>query len=177
MHCVLEDHTGAAKEAMIQAEQMIQQTKEAYEARKLAYDARSVLQANVRVSAIKTCEIRAKYANLESEKNQLQLDLEVTTNDLNVLKKALGDKDKVLAEANDKYAAAEEKLLVVSMVEEENAILKKERSKWAKKLEQMAKRGNAMEKYLGDFVNKMLGTLTCMLISPSESLQNLPNEL
>ncbi|KAE8820335.1 hypothetical protein D1007_01764 [Hordeum vulgare] len=65
------DQTGAAKEAMIQARQMMQRTKEAYEASKLAYDASSVLQANIRVSAIKACEIGVKYANLESEKNQL----------------------------------------------------------------------------------------------------------
>lgn len=44
--------TGAGKEAMIQAEQMMMQTKEAYEANKLAYDAISALRANVRVSGI-----------------------------------------------------------------------------------------------------------------------------
>ncbi|KAE8769649.1 hypothetical protein D1007_58728 [Hordeum vulgare] len=76
---------------------MMLRTKEAYEASKLAYGASSALQANVRVSAIKTCEIGSKYANLESQKNQRQLDLEVTTNELDVLKKALADKDKVLA--------------------------------------------------------------------------------
>ncbi|XP_044960735.1 uncharacterized protein LOC123411834 isoform X2 [Hordeum vulgare subsp. vulgare] len=45
---VPEDQTGAAKEAMIQAEHMMQRTREAYEASKLAYDASSTLQANVR---------------------------------------------------------------------------------------------------------------------------------
>ncbi|KAE8772518.1 hypothetical protein D1007_55477 [Hordeum vulgare] len=114
LHRVLGDHAGAAKEAMIQVEHMMLQTKEAYEASKLAYDARSALQANVR----KTCEIGAKYANLELEKNQLQLDLKVTTNDLNVLKKALADKDKVLAEAKEKFEAAEEKLLAVGKIGE-----------------------------------------------------------
>ncbi|KAE8790530.1 hypothetical protein D1007_35190 [Hordeum vulgare] len=108
-HRVPEDHTGVAKDAMIQAEQMMLQIKVAYEASKLAYDASSVLQANVR----KTCEIGVKYANLESEKNHLQLDLEVTTNDLNVLKKALTDKDKALTEAKEKFEAVEEKLLAV----------------------------------------------------------------
>ena len=52
LHRVPEDHIGAAKEAMIQAEQMMLRTKEAYEASKLAYDASSMLPANVRVSAI-----------------------------------------------------------------------------------------------------------------------------
>ena len=52
LHRVLEDQTGAAKEAMIQAEHMMQWTKEAYEASKLAYDASSALRANVQVSAL-----------------------------------------------------------------------------------------------------------------------------
>ena len=52
LYHVPEDQTGAAKEAMIQAGQMMLRTKEAYDASKLAYDASSALQANVRVSGI-----------------------------------------------------------------------------------------------------------------------------
>ena len=52
LYLIPEDQTGAAKEAMIQAEHMMQHTKEAYEASKLAYDASSALRANVRVSAL-----------------------------------------------------------------------------------------------------------------------------
>jgi len=52
LHRVPEDQTGAAKEAMIQAEHMMRHTKEAYEASKLAYDASSALRANVQVSAL-----------------------------------------------------------------------------------------------------------------------------
>ena len=52
LHPTPEDQTGAAKEAMIQAEHMMQRTKEAYEASKLAYDASSALRANVQVSAL-----------------------------------------------------------------------------------------------------------------------------
>ena len=52
LYHVPEDQTGAAKEAMIQAGQMMLRTKEAYEASKLAYDASTTLQANVRVSSI-----------------------------------------------------------------------------------------------------------------------------
>ena len=52
LHRVPEDQTGAAKEAMMQAEHMMQRTKEAYEASKLAYDASSALRANVQVSAL-----------------------------------------------------------------------------------------------------------------------------
>jgi hypothetical protein len=52
LYRVPEDQTGAAKEAMIQAEHMMRRTKEVYEASKMAYDASSALHANVRVSAI-----------------------------------------------------------------------------------------------------------------------------
>jgi hypothetical protein len=52
LHRVPEDQTGAAKEAMIQAEQMMRRTKDAYEASKMAYDASAALHANVRVSGI-----------------------------------------------------------------------------------------------------------------------------
>ena len=52
LHRTLEDQTGAAKEAMIQAEHMMQRTKEAYEASKLAYDASTTLWENVQVSAL-----------------------------------------------------------------------------------------------------------------------------
>ena len=50
LYRVPEDQTGAGKEAMIHAEQIMLRTKEAYEASKLAYDASSALRANVRVS-------------------------------------------------------------------------------------------------------------------------------
>ncbi|KAE8809604.1 hypothetical protein D1007_13767 [Hordeum vulgare] len=116
MQHVPEDQTGATKEAMIQAGLMMQRTREAYEASKVAYDADSVLQVNIR----KACEIGCKYANLESEKNQLQLDLEVKTNDFDALKKTLEYKDKVLAEVKERSEAAEKKLLDVSKLEEKS---------------------------------------------------------
>lgn len=47
---------------------------------------------------------------MESEKNQLQLDLEVKTNDFEALKKTLEDKDKVLAKLKERSEAAEKKL-------------------------------------------------------------------
>ncbi|XP_044979006.1 uncharacterized protein LOC123446494 isoform X1 [Hordeum vulgare subsp. vulgare] len=62
MHCVSEEQTGAAKEAMIQAKMMMQHTKEVFEARKLAYDASSALKANIR----KACEIGSQYTQMES---------------------------------------------------------------------------------------------------------------
>ncbi|KAE8778667.1 hypothetical protein D1007_48434 [Hordeum vulgare] len=95
---ILEDQTGAGKEAMIQAHQMMMQTKEANEASRLAYDASSTLHANVR----KSCELGTKYINLEKEKNQLRLDLEVTTNDLNHLKHTIEGKYKALLKLRTK---------------------------------------------------------------------------
>ena len=55
LHHVLENQTGASKEAMIQANLMMQRLKEAYESSKLAYDASTTFQANVRVSANVSC--------------------------------------------------------------------------------------------------------------------------
>ena len=52
LHRTPEDQTGAAKEAMMQAEHMMQRTKESYEASKLAYDASTALRDNVQVSAL-----------------------------------------------------------------------------------------------------------------------------
>ena len=52
LHRTPEDQTGAAKEAMMQAEYMMLRTKEAYAASKLAYDASSALRANIQVSAL-----------------------------------------------------------------------------------------------------------------------------
>ncbi|KAE8803870.1 hypothetical protein D1007_20230 [Hordeum vulgare] len=80
------------------------------------------------MSEPKSCELGAKYINLEKEKNQLQLNLEVTTNDLKHLKQALEDKDKALAEAKEKTEAVERKLAAVGKLEEENTKLKQE---WA----------------------------------------------
>ncbi|KAE8767463.1 hypothetical protein D1007_61180 [Hordeum vulgare] len=65
----------------------------------------------------KACDIGSKYAKVESEKNQLQLDLEVKTNDFDALKKTLEDKDKVLAEDKERSKAAEKKLLDVDRSE------------------------------------------------------------
>ncbi|KAI4980531.1 hypothetical protein ZWY2020_021016 [Hordeum vulgare] len=108
---------------------------------------------------LKACEIGSKYAKVESEKNQLQLDLEVKTNDFDALKKTLEHKDKVLAEVKERSEAAEKKLFDVGKLQEEITKLKKQRFEWGKKLDQMAKRGNAMEKFVKDFLTKMLATL------------------
>ncbi|KAE8796392.1 hypothetical protein D1007_28624 [Hordeum vulgare] len=113
----------------------------------------------------KACELGTKYVDLEKEKNHLRLDLEVTMNDLNLLKKALEDKDKVLAKAKEKFEAVEKKLTAASKLEEENAKLKKESTDRHTKVEQMTKRRNCLENYLGDFANMMLGMLTGNFLS------------
>lgn len=51
LHRIPEEQTGAAKEAMIQVELMMQQTKEAFDTSKLVYDSSSALQVNIRVSS------------------------------------------------------------------------------------------------------------------------------
>ncbi|KAE8815344.1 hypothetical protein D1007_07314 [Hordeum vulgare] len=72
----------------------------------------------------KSYDLGTKYINLGKEKNKLQLDLEVTTNDLNHVKQTLEGKDKALAEAKERTEAAERKLRIVGKLEEENTKLK-----------------------------------------------------
>ncbi|KAE8774991.1 hypothetical protein D1007_52550 [Hordeum vulgare] len=77
-----------------------------------------------RLTLQKTCELGTEYVDLEKEKNQLQLDLEVAKNDLtctqtelkivqDIVKKALEYKDEELTEAEkvarEKTEAAEKK--------------------------------------------------------------------
>ncbi|KAI5021518.1 hypothetical protein ZWY2020_058248 [Hordeum vulgare] len=109
---------------------------------------------------MKSCELGAKYVNLENEKKQLQLDLEVTTNDQNLLKQALEDKDKACAKAKEKTEVGERKLAAVGKLEEENNRLKQEWVDYSKKLEHMTKRRNDVENYLDKFAKKMFGMLT-----------------
>jgi DNA repair exonuclease SbcCD ATPase subunit len=75
------------------------------------------------------------------------------------MKKALEDKDKALADAQkvakEKTQAAEKQLAAVGKVEEENTKLKQERADWNKNLERLTKRAKGLEKYLGDFAQKM----------------------
>lgn len=112
---------------------------------------------------------------MEKEKNQLQLDFKVTTNDLNLLKRALEDKYKALAEAKEKTETAEKMFSAVSKLEE-NTKLKQERADWSKKLEQMTKRRNDLENYLGNFAKKMFDMLTNNFLSSSEFPPILLNE-
>ncbi|KAE8812817.1 Alpha-amylase [Hordeum vulgare] len=126
-------------------------------------------------SPVKACDIGSKYTKVESEKNQLQLDFEVKNNDFDALKKTFEDKDKVLAELKERSEADEKKLMDVGKLESENEKLKKERLEWEKKLDQMAKRGNAMEKFVKDFLIKMLATL--VVVETSISFKDLQAEL
>ncbi|KAE8769448.1 hypothetical protein D1007_58969 [Hordeum vulgare] len=77
---------------------------------------------------MKSCELGTKYINLEKEKKQLHLDLEVTRNDLNLLKQALENENKALVEAKEKTEATEKKFAAVGKLEEENTKLKQEQA-------------------------------------------------
>ncbi|XBI10099.1 hypothetical protein VPH35_137474 [Triticum aestivum] len=149
VHHVPEDQVGAAKEAMIQAGLMMDRMKVVYDTSKATYDASSALQANVR----KSCELGTQYADLEKEKIQLKLDLDLAKENLkkaqdevavienrqlqarlrNVIsldkmKQALEQKDLDLAGAQkiacEKTKLADRKLASVGKLEEENAKLK-----------------------------------------------------
>jgi DNA repair exonuclease SbcCD ATPase subunit len=88
------------------------------------------------------------------------------------MKKALEDKDKALADAQkvakEKTQAAEKQLAAVGKVEEENTKLKQERADWNKNLERLTKRAKGLEKYLGDFAQKMYIYLEGNFLQSSE---------
>lgn len=91
------------------------------------------------------------------------------------MKKALEDKDKALADAQkvakEKAEAAEKKLATVKKVEEENSKLKQERVNWTKDMEKLAKKAKGLEKYLGDFAQKMFTMLEGnFFFSPANSV-------
>jgi hypothetical protein len=79
------------------------------------------------------------------------------------MKKALEDKDKALADAQktatEKTQAAEKKLATVKRLEEDNTKLKEERIAWNKNMKELDKRAKGLEKYLGDFAQKMFAKL------------------
>jgi hypothetical protein len=78
---------------------------------------------------------------------------------LDVMKKALEDKDQALADAQktarEKTEVAERKLAAAKTMEEENAKLKQERADWSKKLESAVKRAKGLEVFIGDYAHKM----------------------
>jgi hypothetical protein len=79
------------------------------------------------------------------------------------MKKALEDKDKALADAQktatEKTQAAEKKLATVKRLEEDNTKLKEERVAWSINMKELDKRAKGLEKYLGDFAQKMFAKL------------------
>ena len=118
----------------------------------------------------KACEIGSQYTQIESEKNQLQLEYDA-------VKKVHEDKDQVLAKLKEKSEADEQKLADFNRLVEENDKMMKERDVWAKKPDSMAKRGNAIEKFVNDFLAKMLAALIGTFSLPSGFLQISPNEM
>ncbi|KAM3210242.1 hypothetical protein ACQJBY_064331 [Aegilops geniculata] len=127
-HHVPEDQASAAKEAIRQAGVMMEQVKAIREASQAAYDASSALQSNVQ----KSCDLAARYTELENKHIQLELDLKLVQENLmkakeetkgmfGKVKEAQKKKDLELAE---KIKLADEKLASVTKLEEENTNLK-----------------------------------------------------
>ncbi|XBI66003.1 hypothetical protein VPH35_045690 [Triticum aestivum] len=77
-HHVPEDQVGAAKEAICQAGIMMEQVKVVREASQAAYDASSALQSNVK----KSCELVARYTELENKQIHLNLALKLAQENL-----------------------------------------------------------------------------------------------
>lgn len=82
---------------------------------------------------------------------------------LDTMKKALEDKYEELAEAQkvarEKTEASEKKLAATSKLEEENTKIRQERADSMKRAEQLTKKRNGLENYLGDFAKKMFDVL------------------
>ena len=94
---------------------------------------------------------------------------------LDVMKKALEDKDQALADAQrtarEKTEAAERKLAAAKTMEEENAKLKQERADWSKKLEGAVKRAKGLEVFIGNYAQKMYTLLEGNFLRSSELCQ------
>ena len=94
---------------------------------------------------------------------------------LDVMKKALEDKDQALADAQrtarEKTEAAERKLAAAKTMEEENAKLKQERADWSRKLEGAVKRAKGLEVFIGDYAQKMFTLLEGNFLQSSELCQ------
>lgn len=91
-HHVPEDQVGAAKEAIRQAGIMMEQMKVVREASQAAYDASSALQSNVQ----KSCELGARFADLDQKQIQLNLDLELAKT---ILQKAKNEATETMNQA------------------------------------------------------------------------------
>ncbi|XBJ25693.1 hypothetical protein VPH35_003284 [Triticum aestivum] len=176
-HHVPEDEVNAAREAIRQAGIMMEKMKMVRDASQAAYDASSALQSNVQ----KSCDLGARFADLEKQQIQLNLDLELARTELQKvrdcaaekLREALAKKDQDLAaarkEADDKTALAEQKLASVGQLEEENTRLKtalneanRECTRWKKdnlnlneKMEGIARRRDDLESYLRSLAKKL----------------------
>ena len=95
---------------------------------------------------------------MRAENSRLQARLNNAVS-LDIMKKALEDKDQALADAQktarEKTEAAERKLAAAKAIEEENTKLKQERADWTKKLESAVKRAKGLEAFIGDYAQKM----------------------
>ena len=100
-------------------------------------------------------DVRAENCRLQARLNNAV--------SIDIMKKALEDKDQALAvaqkTAREKTEAAEKKLAAVKAIEEENTKLKQERADWIKKLEHALKRAKGLEAFIGDYAQKMYSLL------------------
>ena len=130
---------------------------------------------------MKSCDLGARFADLEKQQIQLNLDLELAKTELQKAKddaaeklnQALAKKDQDLAaaqkKADEKTALAEQKLASVGKLEEENSKLKtaldeankeatrlkKDKENVNEKMEGIARRRNDLESYLGSLAKKL----------------------
>ncbi|KAI5019172.1 hypothetical protein ZWY2020_044060 [Hordeum vulgare] len=144
-----EDQVGAAKDAMVQVELMVGEAKGAYDSVASLYKKSLELRDDIRISALKTCEVGSAYTALMAENTQLAADLEVAANDMAGMKKALAEREISLEESRETNKAL--------LAELEN--MKKKRSEWVGQLKSMNARCKAQEKYVGDWAKKMVALL------------------
>jgi hypothetical protein len=145
------------------------------------------VQAELRASGGKFCWLNTSLsassifepsdstrADVRAENRRLQVRLNNAIS-LDVMKKALEDKDQALADAQrtarEKTEAAERKLAVAKVLEEENAKLKQERADWSRKLEGAVKRAKSLEVFIGDYAQKMFTLLEGNFLQSSELCQ------
>nr|XP_040243866.1 uncharacterized protein LOC120963320 [Aegilops tauschii subsp. strangulata] len=176
-HHVPEDQVSASKEAIRQAGLMMEQMKVVCEASQASYDANSALQANVQ----RSCELGARFADLEQKQVQLNLDLELTKENLlkpkddvaEKMRQALEKKDLDLPAAQktaeEKTSLADQKLASVEKLEEENTKLrtaldeankevtrlKNDKGTLTDKVEDLTRKRDELEVYLGGLAKKL----------------------
>ncbi|XBI12103.1 hypothetical protein VPH35_139019 [Triticum aestivum] len=179
-HHVPKDEVSFAKEAVSLAGLMMERMKVVYETSKAAYDASFALQANIQ----KSCDLGARFTDMERKQIQLNLDLELAKENLQKAKDeaaTMGDKMKQALEqkvldlaaaqktARERTELADKKLASVGKLEQENAKLKiaadeankevvqlkKDKVALTDKVKVLTRKRDELETYLGGLAKKM----------------------